>query len=162
MLQKTGLTVADHQRLTIDNFLTLRHMAADLPFIPVIQGQTVDDYLRHMDQFSAAGVDLLNEPVVGIGSVCRRQATNEIVSIITRVTESGIRLHGFGMKTLGLRKVHHLMESADSMAWSFTARREQIRLPDCTHKAKRCSDCLRYAMKWRANVLDSLPTGGNS
>ena len=162
MLQKTGLTVADHQRLTIDNFLTLRDMAADLPFIPVIQGQTVDDYLRHVDQFSAAGVDLLNETVVGIGSVCRRQATNEIVSIITRITESGIRLHGFGMKTLGLRKVHHLMESADSMAWSFTARREQIRLPDCTHKAKRCSDCLRYAMKWRANVLDSLPTGGNS
>jgi hypothetical protein len=156
MLQRTGLTVADHQRLTIDNFLTLRHMAADLPIIPVIQGQTEYDYLRHIDAFARAGIDLTQEPTVGIGSVCRRQATNEITHIIRSVTQTGINLHGFGMKTLGLRKVHNRMQSADSMAWSFTARREQIRLPQCTHNARRCSDCLTYALEWRHKLMQSL------
>ena len=35
----------------------------------------------------------------------------------------GLKLHGFGYKTLGLRRVHHLLESADSMAWSERALR---------------------------------------
>lgn len=157
MLQRTGLTIADHQRLTIDNFLTLRHMASELPIIPVIQGQTADDYLKHIDAFNKAGIDLTKEPTVGIGSVCRRQATNEITTIIHQITSTGINLHGFGMKTLGLQKVHHLMQSADSMAWSFTARREQIHLPECTHKAQRCSDCLTYALLWRSNLIKKLP-----
>jgi hypothetical protein len=157
MLERTGLTVADHQRLTIENFLTLRHIAADLPIIPVIQGQTADDYLRHIDAFNKAGIDLTKEKTVGIGSVCRRQATNEIATIIHQTTNTGIKLHGFGMKTLGLQKVHHLMQSADSMAWSFTARMGQIHLPECTHKAQRCSDCLTYATLWRNNLINKLP-----
>jgi hypothetical protein len=156
MLARTGLTIADHQRLTIENFLTLRTMAADLPIIPVIQGQTATDYLRHIEAFDKAGIDLHKENTVGIGSVCRRQATNEITSIVRQVTTTGINLHGFGMKTLGLRKVHNRMQSADSMAWSFTARREQIRLPQCTHNARRCSDCLTYALHWRNNLMSSL------
>jgi hypothetical protein len=157
MLKNTGLTVADHQRLTIDNFLTLRTLDAALPIIPVIQGQTADDYLRHIDDFYAAGIDLQKEPVVGIGSVCRRQATKEIVSIVKQVTDAGMNLHGFGVKTLGLRKIHHLMKSADSMAWSFTARRERIRFSECTHNAVICNNCMAYAVEWRKNLLNSLP-----
>jgi len=156
MLERTGLSIREHQRLTIENFLALRSLASDLPFIPVLQGQTLDDYLRHMDQFDRAGISLLHEPIVGVGSVCRRQATSEIVEIISGIARTGVKLHGFGMKTLGLRRVHQLMGSADSMAWSFTARRQQIRLPDCTHKARRCSDCLTFAMKWRSELLSSL------
>jgi hypothetical protein len=157
MLKNTGLTVADHQRLTIDNFLTLRTLDAALPIIPVIQGQIADDYLRHIDDFYAAGIDLQKEPVVGIGSVCRRQATKEIVSIVKQVTDAGMNLHGFGVKTLGLRKIHHLMKSADSMAWSFAARRERIRFSECTHNAVICNNCMAYAVEWRKNLLNSLP-----
>lgn len=156
MLKRTGLTVADHQRLTIENFLNLKMLAPELPIIPVIQGQTSIDYLRHIDAFDKAGVNLLNEPTVGVGSVCRRQATNEIVSIIRDITDTGVKIHGFGMKTLGLRKVHNRVKSADSMAWSFTARREMIKLPTCTHGAKLCTNCIDYAIEWRAKLLASL------
>ena len=48
-LASTGLTIPDHQRLTVDNYLTLRYLAADLPIIPVLQGQTLDDYQRCAD-----------------------------------------------------------------------------------------------------------------
>lgn len=38
MLKKTGKTVQEHQTLTINNFIELRQLAADLPIIPVLQG----------------------------------------------------------------------------------------------------------------------------
>lgn len=156
MLTRTGKTVAEHQSLTTQNLLDLRRIEPKVHFIPVIQGQTVEDYLRHIDQFRDAGIDLTKERTVGIGSVCRRQSTKEIVPIVEEVTGRGLKLHGFGMKTLGLQKVSHLMTSADSMAWSFTARRQQIRLETCTHGAPKCSDCLEFATLWRNNLLVKL------
>lgn len=156
MLARTGKTVAEHQALTTQNLLDLRKAEPKVHFIPVIQGQTAEDYLRHIEQFRDAGIDLAKESTVGIGSVCRRQSTKEIVPIVEEVTGRGLRLHGFGMKTLGLQKVSHLMTSADSMAWSFTARMQQIRLEACTHRAPRCSDCLEFATLWRNNLLAKL------
>jgi len=80
---KTGLSVAEHQHRTIDNFTQLRDLAPDLPIVPVVQGWTVTDYLRCVDRYAAAGVDLTASPLVGLGSVCRRQATDEAEAIIT-------------------------------------------------------------------------------
>lgn len=148
MLAKTGLTVADHQRRTITGYLELRHLAADLPFIPVLQGWTRDDYLRHADDYAAAGIDLTSEPLVGLGSVCRRQHTPTIAGIVAALQP--LRLHGFGVKTEGLTQYSYGLTSADSMAWSYAARRSPP-LPGCTHR--NCANCLRYALRWRTGVL---------
>jgi hypothetical protein len=156
MLEKTGLTVAEHQRLTTQNFIDLVRLAPNLPFIPVIQGQTLNDYLAHVDQFKDAGFDLSKFETVGIGSVCRRQATNEIVPIVSELKGRGIDLHGFGMKTSGLAKVGHLMKSADSMAWSLAARLTQYKRPDCHHTAPKCSDCIVYAEEWHAQIQNMV------
>jgi hypothetical protein len=48
ILAKTGKSVAERQRLTTDNFLELTAKAPDLPFIPVLQGWTLADYLRRV------------------------------------------------------------------------------------------------------------------
>lgn len=152
MLKKTGKTVFEHQTLTTQNFLDLHRIAPNLPFIPVIQGQTLDDYLRHIQMFADAGITLSDYETVGIGSVCRRQSTNEIVPIVQEITSRKISLHGFGMKTTGLKKVGHMMKSADSMAWSFAARVTNYKRPECTHTAPRCSDCLVYAQEWHAKI----------
>jgi len=45
MLQRTGRTVADHQARTVENYCTLRQLAPGLPFIPVVQGWRLGDYL---------------------------------------------------------------------------------------------------------------------
>lgn len=156
MLAKTGKTIAQHQTLTTQNFLDLQRIAPKLPFIPVIQGQTLNDYMAHVNQFYDAGIDLRQYDTVGIGSVCRRQATNEIVEIVSELAAYGLRLHGFGMKTLGLSKIGHLMQSADSMAWSYGARITNYRRPQCTHTAKKCSDCLEYAQEWREQLLKKM------
>lgn len=148
MLDKTGLTVGEHQRRTVENYLELRSLAPDLPFVPVLQGWAVGDYLRHADAYERAGVDLPTEPTVGVGSVCRRQATSEIEDLMLRLRP--LRLHGFGVKTEGLSRYAYLLASADSLAWSYTARNRPP-LPGCTHKS--CANCLRFALRWRDRVL---------
>lgn len=40
----TGLSVDVHQGLTVANLVQLRELAPTVPFIPVLQGYTVDDY----------------------------------------------------------------------------------------------------------------------
>jgi hypothetical protein len=160
VIEKSGMPVSAHQERTVQNYLDLRSAAPDLPFIPVLQGWTLDDYLRCVDLYAAAGVDLRTLPLVGIGSVCRRQHTGEIDVILRAVAGLGIALHGFGVKTLGLSRYSDVLASADSLAWSYRARRSPA-LAGCTHKS--CANCPRFALRWRERVLRSdaprLPFG---
>lgn len=156
ILTKTGLTIADHQLKTVASFLNLVTLDADLPWMPVIQGRTVEDYLRCIDLYDQAGVDLTLEPVVGIGSVCRLQQTDEAARIIESVWSMGIRLHGFGFKTTGLRRVAHLLYSSDSLAWSYNAV-HRAPMPECEGAHVHCGNCPKYAMAWRNRLLNSLP-----
>lgn len=150
----TGLSVAEHQRRTVDNYVELHGLAPDLPIVPVVQGDTEDAYLRCVDLYrDRAGIDLTTTPLVGVGSVCRRQGTAEAARIMRALHSVGVRrLHGFGYKTLGLADHGHLLTSADSMAWSVEARRRGRPMPGCTAH-RNCANCLRYALRWRGIVL---------
>ncbi|MET7808622.1 DUF7221 family queuine tRNA-ribosyltransferase-like protein [Micromonospora chersina] len=149
MLAKTGRTVEQHQDLTVANFLELRSLAPDLPIIPVIQGWRTAEYLRCVDKFAAAGVDLTKEPRVGIGSVCRRTTLLNMSLLIGRLAADGIRLHGFGFGLQGLEYSAGKLASSDSMAWSAAGRRE----PGCDDSHKTEANCLDYALWWRGQVL---------
>jgi hypothetical protein len=153
ILAKTGKTVADHQRLTIENYLELRSLAPEIPWLPVLQGWTAGDYYEHAQAYDKAGVDLRKLPAVGLGSVCRRQHLLRILILIRDLASEGLRLHGFGFKTLGLKEAHHHLASADSLSWSYDARRNQ-RMPGHTHK--NCANCLEYALDWRERLLSGL------
>ncbi len=157
MLQKTGLSVAEHQRRTTWSYETLQFLAPDMPWAPVLQGWTRDDYMRHIDLYESRGHELRRKPIVGIGSVCRRQSTTEAEGIIREINALGIRLHGFGFKVLGLRRVADALVSADSMAWSFNARHNPPR-PECVGLHKNCANCEKYALWWRAKLLAELPS----
>jgi hypothetical protein len=152
--RETGKTVEEHQALTIQSLLDMRRIAPDLPWAPVLQGWAPEDYELHRIAYSRAGVDLAREPIVGVGSVCRRQATAEAEKIIRGLAAHGLKLHGFGFKILGLRRVADVLASSDSMAWSFGARR---RPPMDGHTHVSCSNCIGYALAWRARLVDSIP-----
>jgi hypothetical protein len=70
-----------------------------------------------------AGVRLNTLPVVGLGSVCRRQRTEELARIVRFLHDAGISTHGFGVKKQGHRRYGRLLVSVDSMARSYGARR---------------------------------------
>jgi hypothetical protein len=150
MLTKTGLSVEEHQRRTVDNFLHLRQLLGPL-VVPVLQGWDRDDYLRCCEMYVRADVDLADEPLVGLGSVCRRQNTAEAGRIVRSLAP--LRLHYFGAKMTGLESFSDALASADSMAWSYAARREAP-LPGCSHKS--CANCFRYAMRWRTRLMTRL------
>jgi hypothetical protein len=154
MLAKTGLTVTEHQARTVANYLDLRALAPDLPFIPVLQGWVLRDYLACIQRYERAGIDLTTLPLVGLGSVCRRQATGQIAAIVSVLAQTGIRLHGFGVKTLGLTQYAEGLTSADSMAWSLSGRHT----PGCTPTHRNEANCLPFASSWRRRILTSLRT----
>lgn len=158
MLAHTGLSVAAHQERTVANYLELTALAPGLPFIPVLQGWELADYLRCADLYASAGIDLAALPRVGLGSVCRRQNSRRIAEIAATLSRSGIALHGFGVKTGGLHRYGPKLRSADSMAWSYNARR-QPPLPGCSSH-RNCANCLRYATHWRARLLRALAALG--
>jgi hypothetical protein len=150
MIDKTGLSVPEHQRRTVSNYLRLRDAAPDLPIIPVLQGWTLADYRACMDLYDAAGVDLASLQRVGLGSVCRRNKIALVDDLVAELYDQGIQIHGFGLKLAGLRLFGDELASADSMAWSFTARRDA---PLPGHRHKNCANCLNYALAWRNRVL---------
>lgn len=148
----THMTVHEHQQRTVDSLVHLRHIAPDLPIIPVLQGYEIDEYVRCAQLYAERGIDLTAEPLVGVGSVCRRQADEEIHAVISAIRGLGIsRIHAFGVKTLGLGLYGHLLSSVDSCAWSMNARWRGTPLPGCTGHST-CSNCQIYAMAWRANL----------
>jgi hypothetical protein len=150
----TGLSVAEHQRLTTANLLELRTLAPDVPWTPVLQGWCAGDYYDHWEAYAKAGIDLQKEPLVGVGSVCRRQSTLSASLLMTRLASDGLKLHGFGFKIVGLRSIGgQQLASADSLAWSANARKNPP-LPGHSHKS--CSNCLEWALDWRREMLASI------
>lgn len=159
VLLKTGKTVEHHQHETVERYLELTALVDDVLIPPVLQGFEPEDYWRCAGLYADAGVDLLSMPLVGVGTVCRRQATTEIGRLIQDLASTGMRLHGFGVKMDGLARYGRLLSSADSLAWSLGARiaaRHEGPDPDCPHGTNgdgSCSNCIRYALRWRSDVV---------
>jgi hypothetical protein len=151
ILAQTGLTVRHHQHKTVENFLLLRELIPEV--VPVLQGWTLDEYLEHVGLYEEAGVDLGSFQVVGVGSVCRRNAIEQIVLILGELAALGLPLHAFGVKGAALAVVRDVVVSADSMAWSYHARRNpHKRTEKCEHPGT-CANCLHFALEWRSEML---------
>lgn len=130
MLARTGLSVGQHQRLTIERYdallAALDGMGATFPLMPVLQGFSIREYLQHMDDY---GDRLKPGMWVGVGSVCKRQGDIGVIEDLLLAiswTRPDLRLHGFGVKSTAFQSelVRRRLYSADSMAWSYAARRE--------------------------------------
>lgn len=159
MLERTGLTVRDHQERTTASYLS---MSAKLPRIaPVLQGWTPADYVRHAHEYASAGVDM--GQLFGLGTVCSRNGSDDAPLLIVLALHEafpGIRLHGFGLKTSALwnTAVTSRLESADSMAWSSRGRRMKLCPWECRRQS--CANCMEYSLLWRRHVVDGIGVYG--
>jgi hypothetical protein len=126
IVAKTGLPVPEHQRLTIDRYDALMALRPRAYIMPVLQGYAPTDYASHVRQY---GDRLAHGAYVGVGSVCKRNSNpGSILAVLEAIkaVRPDLRLHGFGLKSIALAcaPITALLESADSMAWSFRARKE--------------------------------------
>jgi hypothetical protein len=101
---------------TLEN--TIAHFEHDPEYelLPVLQGRTLRDYLQFYDRLKDHGIPT---DYVGLGTVCRKSNTSEIIEI-----ERGIRantdiqnIHGFGVK-ISAFKLGATFDTADSNAWN--------------------------------------------
>jgi hypothetical protein len=149
---KTGMTEKEHQQRTVENFVELRTLAPDLRIVPVVQGWVIGSHLRCVEMYLDAGVDLFAEPIVGIGSVCRRPNPVSVALIVDQLHAAGLRrLHGFGVTADPLALSAEHLGSADSQAWSAGARHRREPCPESTTR-KDCRNCLHYALEWAEQV----------
>jgi hypothetical protein len=128
ILAKTGLTIADHQRLTIERYDAL--MAEGLPchVMPVLQGFEPADYAEHVRQY---GERLTHGMWVGVGSVCKRQGDPMLtVAVLDAVLtiRPDLKLHGFGVKISSLEH---------SCVWRRLLQRRQHGMVVCSSENRR-------------------------
>lgn len=126
ILDKTGLAIADHQRLTIERYDALVAKVRGVYLMPVLQGYTPQSYVAHIDQY---GDRLALGTYVGVGSLCKRNDDMRKIEGVIRTIKQArpdLQLHGFGLKLTALRsgEVREGLASADSLAWSWSARRQ--------------------------------------
>lgn len=119
-------TVAQHQRKTLERYISLKAAVGSTYILPVLQGYQPDDYRRHLDNYNDL---LLPDSWVGVGSVCKRNSSpGEVEAVLRAIRKErpDLLLHGFGLKktALGSQYVSESLYSCDSMAWSFGARRQ--------------------------------------
>jgi hypothetical protein len=126
ILGKTGKTVLEHQRLTIQRYDRLLRCTEGVTIIPVLQGYAPAEYVTHIAMY---GDRLSHGAWVGVGSVCKRNGDPEAIEEVLwaiKYERPDLKLHGFGLKMTALRSslVRSLLHTADSMAWSFSARKQ--------------------------------------
>lgn len=119
-IRKKGLySPREAQEFTIINQDVLLELGVQTQM--VVQGWTVADYLENLDKIKDAG--LLTERL-GIGSICRRGQTQEILRVIKAIHNNvpgWVKLHGFGVKINILRgEGRFLLYSADSTSWAYS------------------------------------------
>jgi hypothetical protein len=125
VLSKTGMSVRQHQELTVDRYKNLVLEDVGSAYImPVLQGYQPEEYVAHLDLY---GDSISHGAWVGCGSVCKRNGNPESVLEVLdaiKTNRPDLKLHGFGLKTTSLAnpKIRQHLHTSDSMAWSFAAR----------------------------------------
>jgi len=173
--------VRRHQQETVHNLKALRELAPEVPWMPALQGWEHEEYFDHLAMYAEAGVDLLAEGLVGLGSVCRRQNTRMAEGLVRELVGKGLSLHLLGFKVEGLARFADLLgdvyetdlaprvygvgrvASYDTQADLLAARSQKLLHPTCAARLRttnkghqNCASCLTYALHVRALRLAQL------
>jgi len=123
VLKKTGMTVHQHQCLTIQRYDLLKKLT-DAYVLPVLQGFQPSEYAHHVMMY---GPRLSQGQWVGVGSICKRNSDPTAILAVLKAIHAvrpDLRLHGFGLKVTALAnaEIRSHLHTADSMAWSYAGR----------------------------------------
>lgn len=118
--RSTYQTNIDRINQTIKNEASLIDLAPDLPWLPVLQGNTLKERAYDLNRRRELGQ--LPDSYAGIGSVCGRGAVGAIEAVrFYRRQLPGVEYHGFGMHIQALDRddVYFSIKSWDSYSWNW-------------------------------------------
>lgn len=106
---------------TVSNAIKCFQADKNLPWLPVIQGYALDEYLSCIDLYKEVGI---TSNYWAIGSICSRKGKPlELRKIITSIKEQhpNAKLHAFGLGIPFLRdpQIFQAIYSSDSSAWNW-------------------------------------------
>jgi len=121
-----AMSINERIEKTIENTQTLR-AAPFGGFLPVIQGWEIEDYLYCAERMKKEN---LIQPVMAIGSICRRGSQAEVVAVVSALQRAlpEVKFHAFGTKISTLNynngEILNYLESLDTAAWQFNEKDE--------------------------------------
>src|SRR6266511_3435584 len=89
VLARTGLSVVEHQARTVGNYMDLRALAPEQPFVPVLQGWTVRQYFLRTTTVAARR---LRAPRVAGGSCALGRAAVWLDAMLAKQTQQTLDL----------------------------------------------------------------------
>lgn len=156
VLRRTGLSLNEHQRRSVESLVYLRSHFDQVHWVPVLQGWSPRSYVQHVRMYEQVGLNLRRERAIGVGSMASRQGSSDLYDVFSNLAQEYKSLHGFGLSVNGLRRVHTFLASADSMVWSFVARRRKLKYEHCDRGHANCNNCIAYALYWRRSLLREI------
>jgi len=145
-------TNAERIAATVENALRCLEEPG-VPWLPVVQGWTLDEYADCVDRYRARGVAL---DYAGLGTMCGRKdadAARVLVSLGEVAPDSRWHVFGMGLRVLADDGAFGLVRSWDSYAWNWPtgARGDACRL------GRRAGEswsgyCLRLAEDYRRRL----------
>jgi hypothetical protein len=123
-------------KATIRNEVRCVEAAPGLPWLPVLQGDSLEE--RTLDLRLRERVGVLPRDYAGIGSMCGRGAVaaRDVVKFYADRLP-GVQFHGFGMHVQALDDdmVYAVMRSWDSYTWSWGRGKNDVDCPpECHHR----------------------------
>lgn len=131
ILEDYNRTVEDHIEYTVERAHENRKVASEMEIgatpVVVLQGWKPNDYLHCLDLLKDRGL-VKNDTYVGVGSVCGRNAQEDIKQIIEAISDElhdKNKIHAFGVKqdVLKYGELVNVLDSADSLSydWDYSA-----------------------------------------
>jgi len=129
---------------TIQNALSCIDYEPNLPWVPIVQGYTLQEYRYCLDQYKEVGLYDDDFHLWAIGSLCARKKVGGIRKIVVDLSrEINYPIHTFGMTITALKdpQIFFNIHSSDSGAWSFNAKSHQ-KLRDLTRYHKKITSLI--------------------
>jgi hypothetical protein len=131
ILAPRGLPVAEGIRKTVEYGVEVAALAEKLgaldKVVPVLQGfDDPSQWLESLDLYRQHGITPRRFGLWGLGSICMMRSPRLVESIVSEVKRAlgGAKIHVFGISMNSLRRVFRAVDSYDTSAWVYWAKKD--------------------------------------
>jgi len=131
ILVPRGMSIAEGIRKTVELGVEVATHAEKLGvlnrIVPVVQGfDDPSQWLESLDLYKQHGITPQRFRLWGVGSICMMRSPRAVERVLSAVRRAlgNAKIHVFGISMNALRRVFHLIDSYDTAAWVYWAKKD--------------------------------------